>query len=81
MAWIKVIPPEKAEGALKREYDAAARRAGKVWQILQIQSLNSPALHDSMRLYLTLMFGPSDLSRAQREMIATVVSVENGCRY
>lgn len=31
--------------------------------------------------YLELMVRPGPLSAAQREMIATVVSVENGCHY
>ena len=30
MAWIKVVEPEEATGALKKEYDAAVERAGKV---------------------------------------------------
>jgi len=32
-------------------------------------------------MYRTLMFGPSPLKRYQREMIGTVVSVINHCRY
>ncbi|MEM8862322.1 MAG: carboxymuconolactone decarboxylase family protein [Chloroflexota bacterium] len=35
----------------------------------------------SMDFYGTLMFGPSPLSRSQREMLATVVSVVNHCVY
>ena len=34
-----------------------------------------------MRMYLAIMFGESDLSRAQREMLATVVSQTNDCFY
>ena len=34
-----------------------------------------------MGLYTTVMFGASELSRAQREMLATVVSVANRCHY
>lgn len=81
MAWIHTIPPEDAQGPLKREYDAAVRRAGRVFHILRIQCLNPAALHDGLRLYLTLMHGPSELTRAQREMIAVVVSAANRCRY
>jgi len=81
MAWIRTIPPDDAQGPLKREYEAAVRRAGKVFRILQVQSLNPAALHDGMRLYLTLMYGDSPLTRVERELIATVVSVANQCRY
>jgi len=81
MAWIKVIEPEEATGELKKEYDAALERAGKVFNILKVQSLNPPALQASMQLYRASMFGPSDLSRAEREMLATVTSWANHCFY
>jgi hypothetical protein len=35
----------------------------------------------SLKLYGAAMFGPSPLSRAQREMLATVVSREQRCFY
>lgn len=81
MAWIKMIAPEEATGELKAEYDAAVRRAGKVFNILKVQSLNARSLHASIEMYLATMYGPSGLSRAEREMLATVVSVINWCFY
>ena len=81
MAWIKVVEPEEATGALKQEYDSALERAGKVFNILKIQSLNPSVLKASMQLYGATMFGPSGLSRAEREMLATVVSWANHCFY
>ena len=81
MPWIKVIEPADATGELKQEYDAAAERAGKVFNILKVQSLNPGALRASMQMYRATMFGPSGLSRAEREMLATVVSWANHCFY
>jgi len=81
MPWIKVIEPKDATGDLKQEYDDAARRAGKVFNILKVQSLNPGALRASMQMYRATMFGPSGLSRAEREMLATVVSWANHCFY
>lgn len=81
MPWISLAPIAEAAGLLKAEYDAAIARAGRVWQIVQIQSLNPPAMKASMSLYATLMRGPSPLSRAQREMLAVVVSRTNDCHY
>jgi uncharacterized peroxidase-related enzyme len=81
MAWIKVVEPEAAAGKLKAEYDKAVRRAGKVFNILKVQSLNPKSLHASMELYLAVMHGPSGLSRGEREMLATVVSWANHCFY
>lgn len=81
MAHIRQIPPDEATGTLKRIYDEAIARAGKVFGILRIQSLNPPALDAAMGMYKTVMFGPSPLSRARREMLATVVSRANDCFY
>ena len=81
MAHIRTIPPADATGPLKQEYETALKRAGHVAQILQLQSLNPPVLHAGVQLYLALMHGPSALTRAQRELIATVVSRANDCFY
>jgi uncharacterized peroxidase-related enzyme len=81
MPWIKQIEPEDSTGELKEEYEAAVRRAGKVSNILKVQSLNPGALRASMQLYRATMFAASGLSRADREMLATVVSWANRCFY
>ena len=81
MPYIRTIPPESAEGPLAREYETAMRRAGYVAHILQLQSLNPAVLHAGVQLYLAIMYGPSPLSRAERELIATVVSSVNDCFY
>jgi alkylhydroperoxidase family enzyme len=81
MAHIRQIRNDEAAGPLKRIYDEAIVRAGKVFGILRVQSLNPAALDASMGMYKTIMFGPSPLSRSRREMLATVVSRENDCFY
>jgi alkylhydroperoxidase family enzyme len=82
MAWIKTVPPERATGLLKRLYDEAVRRAGKVFNIVSIQSPRPRVMRNSTLLYSEIMLsGESALSRIQREMIATAVSRANGCHY
>ncbi|RMH21602.1 MAG: hypothetical protein D6696_05445 [Acidobacteria bacterium] len=82
MAWIRTIPPAAADGVLKRVYDAALERAGKIWNVISIQSLRPETVEASTDLYLEVMQSPrSPLSRAQREMIATAVSRVNRCGY
>ena len=44
-------------------------------------SLNAPVLRSAMAQYGAIMFGPSPLSRFQRELLATVVSAELDCFY
>lgn len=81
MAWIQLTSVRDAAGLLKKQYDAAIARAGRVWNIIRIMSPNPRILDASMKLYESIMKGPSPLSRVQREMLATVVSAELGCRY
>jgi len=81
MPWIRQVSPEDATGLLREQFDAAQERAGRVWHIVEVMSLNPEALRDSMGVYLTIMKGESPLSRVQREMLATVVSVELECHY
>lgn len=81
MAWIGVIEPAEATGELRAEYDKAVRRAGRVFNIVKVQGLNALSLRASMDLYVATMYGPSGLSRAEREMLATVTSWANHCFY
>ncbi len=81
MPWIEQIPIKHATGSLKRHFDAAIKRAGRVWHIVHIMSINPRILRDSIHFYQTLMMGESPLTRMQREMLAVVVSDENNCFY
>jgi alkylhydroperoxidase family enzyme len=81
VAYIETISPGDADGDLKRIYDEATRRAGKVFGILRLQSQNPAVLAASTELYKAIMFGPSPLTRVERESIAVTVSRVNECFY
>ena len=81
MAWIKNIALEDARGLLKKVYDEALKRAGRVWNITSVMSLNPSVARTSMAFYTSVMHGRSPLSRGQREMLAVVVSSANCCVY
>ena len=81
MAFLRLIDVADASGALRREYDAAVARAGKVFNIVKAMSLRPGVLAASIQLYREIMFGPSPLSRAERELLAVVVSRANDCHY
>ena len=49
--------------------------------VLASHSLNARALADHYRLYRTIMFGESELTRAEREAMAVAVSAANDCHY
>ncbi len=78
---IRLIEVDKATGPLRAEYDAAVGRAGKVFNIVKAMSLRPSVLKRSMEMYKAIMFGPSGLSRQERELLATVVSRHNDCHY
>ncbi|MCG3133348.1 MAG: hypothetical protein HMLKMBBP_00493 [Planctomycetes bacterium] len=81
MAHIHLVSDAEATGLLRRLFDEAIARAGRVFGIVRLMSPNPPVLEASMAMYRAVMFGPSPLSRAQREMLAVVVSATNGCFY
>jgi len=81
VAWIKTIDERDADGALKRIYDEQNRQAGAVASILTIHSLAPEVLTAHLAIYHAAMHAAGQLSRAQREMIAVVVSAANGCHY
>jgi uncharacterized peroxidase-related enzyme len=81
MPYIKQFSDDEATGVAKLELEAAIRRAGRVWNIVRIMTPNGEAMRASMRFYGALMHGESPLSRAQREMLAVVVSATNHCVY
>ena len=81
MPWIDVIGPDQARGMLKKLYDDALKRAGRIWGIVSVMSQSPRAMKTSMDFYGALMHGGSPLSRGQREMLAVVVSRHNHCLY
>jgi hypothetical protein len=82
MAWIETVPPGRADGALARIYADAQARAGRVFQILQVQSLEPATLAASLGLYFATTTQPrSPLPRWFRELVAVTVSRANRCHY
>lgn len=83
MAWIQTIDDGEATGELSEVYDRLREHRGndRVANILRLHSLNPTALALSADFMEWLMRGESRLTFAQREMIATVTSAVNRCRY
>lgn len=81
MSWIEEIEIDDADGALATTYAELIEKRGKVSNILKVHSLNPDSMRKHLDLYMTIMFGKSGLSRAEREAIAVVVSATNECAY
>ena len=52
-----------------------------MFNIVRVMSLNPHTTRASLGFYQATMFGESPLSRAQRELLAVVVSQANRCEY
>ncbi len=81
MAWIRIVEENEADDELLKVYQQVKGSRGKISNILAVHSLHPPALQAHMDLYVAIMFGPSGLSREEREMVAVVVSAANRCPY
>ena len=81
MAWIRQISDQEAQGLVKKIFDDAVRRVGRVWNIVRLTSLNGGMTRAHMGLYRSVMTADSSLERRVRETLAVVVSRANGCHY
>lgn len=81
MAWIEVTAPDDATSDLAAAYEKAGGARGSVANILRVHSVSPATMVAHLALYQELMFGRSELTRVEREMIAVVVSVTNHCHY
>ena len=81
MSWIQIIEEVESTGKLKEIYDEIEKKRGKISNIMKIHSLNPDAMKTQMDLHLSIMFGSSNLTREERELIGVVVSTSNSCEY
>jgi hypothetical protein len=97
MTWIPITPPQQADGELRDAYqavqalytpeygsvvaDAVRGPDGTSDSIVAAHSLIPQALRHSMSAFAVMMSPELPLTRAQHEMIATVVSSLNACFY
>ncbi|HHI78986.1 MAG TPA: hypothetical protein ENK02_03330 [Planctomycetes bacterium] len=82
MAWIQTVNDDEAQGRLARIYEAARKRAGRVFGIVRLMSLDPSILQASMQIYQATTTSPKlPLPRWFRELVAVEVSRANDCFY
>jgi hypothetical protein len=81
MAWIATIPYERAEGALRDAYDAAARAGAGRRGVVEAMSLAPEVVRHAFAGLAAALAPELPLSAREREMIMTVVSSVNRCFY
>lgn len=97
MPWIKVILEDEAEGELKDAYQrmhqinvqyddgsqptASQMPGSRMIGPPQLASLNPLSMLYGRQFMMHVMRGPSRVTPAEREMVATVTSLASNCRY
>jgi len=92
MTWVRTVNEQEAEGKVKEIYAAFKEQVGFVPNIMRLQvgfvpnimrlfSIKPRSLEATANMFKAFMYGPSLLSRAQREAIALATSVINQCHY
>lgn len=85
-AWVPVVHPDRAEGAVKAMYDSFRRTAGYVYNIGRALTLVPAAAASFGRAFFPVyntheVPGDGELSRPQIELLASTVSGANECFY
>ena len=87
-AWIEIVPESIADGDVRAAYEACGARSVRgelhdcsLANILAVHSQHPQTMIDHLQTYKTIMFGPSGVSRTEREIMAVVVSAINQCHY
>jgi alkylhydroperoxidase family enzyme len=81
MPYVKTIPYEDSQGELKEAYDTMIKSRGRIPNVQAVSSLKPGIMKTLLAHVSSVMFGKSGVSRAEREMVTTVVSATNKCQY
>ena len=81
LTWLEVPDEDELPAEVKALHEAPREKLGFVPNVLRLYALRPSHLVRWNEHYEELMKGDSGLSKAEREMIAVVVSVANECRY
>ena len=81
MPYVKTVPYEEANGELKDVYDDMIKTRGRISNVMAVSSLKPNIIKTLTAHVASVMFGESGVSRAEREMVAAVVSATNKCQY
>jgi uncharacterized peroxidase-related enzyme len=81
LTWLRVPEPEELPAEVHELWAPSLEKLGFVPNVLRLYALRPSHLLAWNAWYDELMKGDSGLTKAEREMIAVVVSVTNDCAY
>jgi uncharacterized peroxidase-related enzyme len=81
LTWLRVPDETEVSADVKELWEKPLEKLGFVPNVLRVLALRPDHLLRWWSFYDELMRGDSGLTKAQREMIAIVVSAQNRCHY
>ena len=81
MPYVRTIPYDEAQGELKDVYDNMIKVRGNISNVQAVSSLRPHIIKTLAAHVGSVMRSESGVSRAEREMVAAVVSATNKCQY
>lgn len=81
MPWVRTVTAEEATGPLAAFFERVNITSGRMFTPFEVLTANGPVLTALAELCERARFGPSELTRLQREVIATYVSALNRCTF
>jgi uncharacterized peroxidase-related enzyme len=81
LSWLRVPREDDVSGEVRALWETRAERLGFVPNVVRVYALRPRHLQLWNEFYEDLMRGESGLTKAEREMIAVVVSTVNRCHY
>ena len=77
MPYVRTIPFEESQGELTEAYDIMIKNRERTSNVQAVRSLKPHIMKTLVAHVGSAMFGESGVSRAEREMVAAVVSATN----
>jgi uncharacterized peroxidase-related enzyme len=81
LCWLELPPAQEAPDEVKELWAKPLEKLGFIPNVLRVYAIRPRHLRLWNEFYDELMRGESGLTKAQREMIAVVVSTANRCHY
>ena len=81
MPYVRTIPFEESQGELTEAYDIMIKNLERIPNVQAVSSLKPNIMKPLVAYVGSAMFGKSGVSRAERKMVAAVVSATNECQY
>lgn len=81
MTALELPPVDPLPDDIKRYYQVCEEKLGMIPNVLAVYAFEPERLRGFSAMYNALMLGGSELTKAEREMIAVVVSSLNHCYY